>query len=68
MSGNCWNCNSPKYVNVASYENCPDCGIYCDYRGSGPNDKYELAQERKEQIYIKSYYAGDYGYNPESRY
>ncbi len=41
---NCWNCGSPQYSNsLPQIEECLSCGIFCDYWGTGANDKYKAA-------------------------
>lgn len=42
----CWNCGSPEYINVVAVEECPSCGIKCDYHGSGANQAYDRAMEK----------------------
>ncbi len=43
----CWNCGSAKYHNSVSVEQCPDCGIRCDYHGGGANKAYDDASNRR---------------------
>lgn len=47
MKEKCWNCGSQNYWQSARFEKCPDCGIECDYHGSGANEAYDAALERK---------------------
>lgn len=49
MRTKCWNCRSNRYVETVSRENCPDCGIFCDYHGGGANDSYNSASRRQHE-------------------
>lgn len=42
----CPNCKSNKFIETVSLEYCPDCGIRCDYHGSGTNEAYNEFIER----------------------
>lgn len=44
----CWNCgSSEKWTEVAAMEQCDGCGIACYYHGSGANEAYRNATDRK---------------------
>lgn len=49
MSKKCWNCGSSNYIDVPSREKCSDCGIQCNYHGSGTNEKYKAAMEENQE-------------------
>jgi len=55
----CWSCGSSNFRETISKEECFNCGIVCDYHGSGCNEEYreamhwknyqkELEEERRE--------------------
>jgi hypothetical protein len=46
----CPNCGSPKYRETVSVEECPDCGLRCDYWGGGANEVYEAMMQRNYRI------------------
>ncbi len=46
----CPNCGSPRYKTTISTEDCPDCGLHCDYWGSGANPVYEAMMERTAAV------------------
>lgn len=65
----CPNCSSGKYTETISREYCPDCGLECDYWGSGANEVYEQWLERKyaadataQEARYKKYYGEDDDY------
>ncbi len=37
----CPNCNSIRYRQTVSTEDCPDCGLHCNYWDGGANKVYE---------------------------
>jgi len=43
----CPNCKSSNFRETLSREHCPDCGLECDYWGSGSNAVYDSMCERK---------------------
>ena len=43
----CPNCKSLNFMETVSLEKCIDCGLECDYWGSGPNEVYKQMMERK---------------------
>ncbi len=47
----CPNCRSRNFMETVSIEKCYDCGLECDYHGSGANSVYKNMME--EQAYRK---------------
>lgn len=48
LTPRCWNCGSAeKWTEIAAMEKCDNCGIACFYHGSGANEAYKAATERK---------------------
>ena len=43
----CPNCSSNDYFETISTEQCPDCGLFCDYWGDGANAVYDAMVERR---------------------
>lgn len=39
-------CCSNNYYETAEEERCPDCGLFCSYRGGGESDSYKQLRER----------------------
>ena len=55
----CPNCGSPRYMQTISTENCPDCGLQCNYWGGGANDVYQNminARDERQQEYLDDKY------------
>ena len=45
----CPNCRRSNYTSNPSIEECPDCGLVCDYWGSGANEIYRSMMQRDWQ-------------------
>ena len=63
----CPNCKSTKFKETLSREYCPDCGLECDYWGSGANDVYNAYSQRYHANLEKmrrEQYNREHGYRP----
>jgi hypothetical protein len=49
----CFNCSSSRFKETISIEDCPDCGLHCDYWGGGANQIYRDAMAWKERERIR---------------
>lgn len=43
----CPNCNSLRFKETLSREYCPDCGLECNYWGTGTNEVYDNMMKRQ---------------------